>query len=135
MCKCVYVVICLKFTTFVVAATVFSITRLLIFSCDLLKIYYLCGSSNSRQNCGAKRITVVICLKFTTFVVAATVSERSLLTSTCCDLLKIYYLCGSSNSAKLILTEALSVVICLKFTTFVVAATVRNEVVIHMLTL
>ena len=120
--------ICLKFTTFVVAATVGVNGRQKRIGCDLLKIYYLCGSSNSRQNCGAKRITVVICLKFTTFVVAATVSERSLLTSTCCDLLKIYYLCGSSNSAKLILTEALSVVICLKFTTFVVAATVARNI-------
>ena len=41
---------------------------------------------------------VVICLKFTTFVVATTVCCKSTDTSDCCDLLKIYYLCGSNNS-------------------------------------
>ena len=43
----VFVVICLKFTTFVVATTVFSINIESRTSCDLLKIYYLCGSNNS----------------------------------------------------------------------------------------
>ena len=40
------------------------------------------------------------------------------------DLLKIYYLCGSNNSCEATLSEAAYVVICLKFTTFVVATTV-----------
>ena len=42
-------------------------------SCDLLKIYYLCGSNNSPQGASALSSFVVICLKFTTFVVATTV--------------------------------------------------------------
>ena len=44
------VVICLKFTTFVVATTVMNYTRAMTNSCDLLKIYYLCGSNNSGYN-------------------------------------------------------------------------------------
>ena len=43
------------------------------FGYDLLKIYYLCGSSNSRTPYSQNTPAVVICLKFTTFVVAATV--------------------------------------------------------------
>lgn len=40
----------------------------------------------------------MICLKITTFVVAATVRGHSTSRMKGCDLLKIYYLCGSSNS-------------------------------------
>ena len=43
------------------------------FSCDLLKIYYLCGSNNSIAIKNKATKAVVICLKFTTFVVATTV--------------------------------------------------------------
>ena len=43
------------------------------FGYDLLKIYYLCGSSNSEHLAQNHKEHVVICLKFTTFVVAATV--------------------------------------------------------------
>ena len=68
------------------------------FCCDLLKIYYLCGSNNSTHLLDEFSILVVICLKFTTFVVATTVSLLSLLIVVSCDLLKIYYLCGSNNS-------------------------------------
>ena len=118
------VVICLKFTTFVVAATVVRIGKVLSTSCDLLKIYYLCGSSNSVSKILLSCQTVVICLKFTTFVVAATVGFNRPYPTKSCDLLKIYYLCGSSNSIKKIRTSLNLVVICLKFTTFVVAATV-----------
>ena len=42
----------------------------------------------------------------------------------CCDLLKIYYLCGSNNSNPYVFVYDFIVVICLKFTTFVVATTV-----------
>ena len=66
----------------------------------------------------------MICLKFTTFVVATTVSMPIVCTMVCCDLLKIYYLCGSNNSRLTVLRLVLCVVICLKFTTFVVATTV-----------
>ncbi len=41
--------------------------------CDLLKIYYLCGSNNSSSSVERTPKQVVICLKFTTFVVATTV--------------------------------------------------------------
>ena len=67
---------------------------------------------------------VVICLKFTTFVVATTVSPWLENKQSCCDLLKIYYLCGSNNSYYSQFCRLFSVVICLKFTTFVVATTV-----------
>ena len=73
---------------------------------------------------------VVICLKFTTLVVVATVERFARSTSKCCDLLKIYYLCGSSNSARKIGKHVDFVVICLKFTTFVVVATVRAVLLI-----
>ena len=93
-------------------------------SCDLLKIYYLCGSSNSCLLDITLIACVVICLKFTTFVVAATVYPNYTEVVDCCDLLKIYYLCGSSNSQEPHNDRPGMVVICLKFTTFVVAATV-----------
>ena len=69
------VVICLKFTTFVVATTVYISWLNLKTSCDLLKIYYLCGSNNSSDTFYDFKSAVVICLKFTTFVVATTVQE------------------------------------------------------------
>ena len=71
-------------------------------SCDLLKIYYLCGSNNSQQEHAELVQKVVICLKFTTFVVATTVPTGHYDNSRRCDLLKIYYLCGSNNSSKVI---------------------------------
>ena len=107
-----------------VAATVLEPALIAADSCDLLKIYYLCGSSNSLVNKKPSHLIVVICLKFTTFVVAATVTPSERQTVLGCDLLKIYYLCGSSNSGRPIIGSSESVVICLKFTTFVVAATV-----------
>ena len=67
---------------------------------------------------------VVICLKFTTFVVATTVGNKELINELGCDLLKIYYLCGSNNSTRRFNKSIIDVVICLKFTTFVVATTV-----------
>ena len=73
---CLSVVICLKFTTFVVAATVVREVVPSDHRCDLLKIYYLCGSSNSIHGNRYYNGSVVICLKFTTFVVAATVMLR-----------------------------------------------------------
>ena len=73
------VVICLKFTTFVVAATVLAIGDISSLRCDLLKIYYLCGSSNSRVAIVMTTHLVVICLKFTTFVVAATVNHVTMI--------------------------------------------------------
>ena len=51
------------------------------FGYDLLKIYYLCGSNNSLQYQVIYYLVVVICLKFTTFVVATTVLFRL----PCCD--------------------------------------------------
>ena len=116
--------ICLKFTTFVVATTVNSNTIYKGVSCDLLKIYYLCGSNNSCPFVLPAATQVVICLKFTTFVVATTVLRVMILPSSGCDLLKIYYLCGSNNSQIQLLKVVMLVVICLKFTTFVVATTV-----------
>ena len=68
------------------------------FGYDLLKIYYLCGSNNSLSEIRNKRTNVVICLKFTTFVVATTVLTIANNAISSCDLLKIYYLCGSNNS-------------------------------------
>ena len=92
--------------------------------CDLLKIYYLCGSNNSFMSVEIGIRSVVICLKFTTFVVATTVKFDITKFFSCCDLLKIYYLCGSNNSVLDLRYAQALVVICLKFTTFVVATTV-----------
>ena len=60
-------------------------------------------------------------------MVATTVSKMLPSCQTCCDLLKIYYLCGSNNSYKVLINELVNVVICLKFTTFVVATTVKRN--------
>ena len=45
----------------------------------------------------------------------------------CCDLLENTYLCGSNNNMLVRATRFLSVVICLKIRTFVVATTTGNE--------
>ena len=78
------------------------------FGYDLLKIYYLCGSNNSYYGLIYVYILVVICLKFTTFVVATTVEVVSTSPATSCDLLKIYYLCGSNNSRYLYMIVSIS---------------------------
>ena len=66
------VVICSKFITFVVEMTTFAFFTLSKFSCDLLKIHYLCGrNDNNVQKVEGQHI-VVICSKFITFVVEMT---------------------------------------------------------------
>ena len=105
------------------------------FGYDLLKIYYLCGSNNSLAEHNHSAKPVVICLKFTTFVVATTICASSDGKTVRCDLLKIYYLCGSNNSRKHRDNVFTLVVICLKFTTFVVATTVAVKVEAHSHTL
>ena len=94
-----------------------------IYCCDLLENLYLCGSNNNHYGQDDKANYVVICLKICTFVVATTTRLSSATGRTCCDLLENLYLCGSNNNADYFLKSYISVVICLKICTFVVATT------------
>ena len=150
---CHSVVICLKISTFVVSTTTLAIWRCIFFglwfawkylplwyqqqhnycetihlgSCDLLENIYLCGINNNCYLLQARSLTVVICLKISTFVVSTTTApcarddrlglwfawkylplwyqqqqNGSIIEfKSCCDLLKNIYLCGINNNLKL----------------------------------
>ena len=66
------VVICSKFAIFAVEMTTTSIERKIGFSCDLLKIRYLCGRNDNCERGFKKSVTVVICSKFAIFAVEMT---------------------------------------------------------------
>ena len=68
-------------------------------------------------------ISVVICLKIRTFVVAITTSDIRQFLNLRCDLLENTYLCGSNNNKEVRRFVRCLVVICLKIRTFVVAIT------------
>ena len=66
----------------------------MLFSCDLLRINYLCGRiTNSRAVYGSV-LQVVICSELTTFAVESPTVKVSKHVDDCCDLLRINYLCG-----------------------------------------
>ena len=67
-----YVVICSKFITFAVTKTTLLYTLLFRFSCDLLKIHYLCGDKDNPFGYYILSSFVVICSKFITFAVTKT---------------------------------------------------------------
>ena len=67
-------------------------------SCDLLKIHYLCGDKDNGIPSGSLLFVVVICSKFITFAVTKTTRDGGGNTRTCCDLLKIHYLCGDKDN-------------------------------------
>ena len=91
--------------------------------CDLLENSYLCGSNNNPLKTFDRGLSVVICLKIPTFVVATTTSLEDEALFSGCDLLENSYLCGSNNNRKKWGYTEQIVVICLKIPTFVVATT------------
>ena len=121
--------------------------------CDLLKIHYLCGWNDNVQMHAVPDSLVVICSKFITFVVEMTTLKplrrgtkplwfaqnslplwlkwqrvsRSHRCCSCCDLLKIHYLCGWNDNEGTIFPFHLLVVICSKFITFVVEMTTAHS--------
>ena len=66
--------------------------------CDLLKIHYLCGRNDNYANNVVMAQKVVICSKFITFVVEMTTGLTDENIASCCDLLKIHYLCGRNDN-------------------------------------
>ena len=70
---------------------------------------------------------VVICSKFITFAVTKTTSSFKLSSNSCCDLLKIHYLCGDKDNNSLLTQRRTCVVICSKFITFAVTKTTRPK--------
>ena len=98
LCSQSCVVICLKIPTFVVATTTPSLSVLTLFSCDLLENSYLCGSNNNLCSGKCLFVSVVICLKIPTFVVATTTPLNGKYVAIGCDLLENSYLCGSNNN-------------------------------------
>ena len=122
------------------------------FSCDLLKIHYLCGDKDNKCLQRVQVQTVVICSKFITFAVTKTTGfgsigvmaglwfaqnslplrwQRQQIRQRLhfllrCDLLKIHYLCGDKDNIGRILVNSTSVVICSKFITFAVTKTTSS---------
>ena len=117
------VVICLKICTFVVATTTQIHKMMCLYGCDLLENIYLCGSNNNLFSAPPVPLSVVICLKIYTFVVATTTARAIIRMQLCCDLLENIYLCGSNNNLVMYSCGSSPVVICLKIYTFVVATT------------
>ena len=70
---------------------------------------------------------VVICSKFITFAVTKTTRSRNSDRHSCCDLLKIHYLCGDKDNLEYMTAKNLWVVICSKFITFAVTKTTRHK--------
>ena len=121
-------------------------------SCDLLKIHYLCGDKDNASVALLTSISVVICSKFITFAVTKTTLQKELMATqqlwfaqnslplrwqrqpgtfstavtTCCDLLKIHYLCGDKDNTSCVLNILAKVVICSKFITFAVTKTTNH---------
>ena len=124
--------------------------------CDLLKIHYLCGDKDNRHHGKSIDMLVVICSKFITFAVTKTTrpgrakssselwfAQNSLplrwqrqlflqlfLLLSCCDLLKIHYLCGDKDNVEQIIKVPDEVVICSKFITFAVTKTTRRSFIL-----
>ena len=100
-----------------------------IISCDLLKIHYLCGD---KDNLHCVYI-VTIALWFAQNSLPLRWQRQHMTSgSDCtvrCDLLKIHYLCGDKDNAKLCFTSSEWVVICSKFITFAVTKTTKCEMV------
>ena len=71
-------------------------------------------------------LSVVICLKISTFVVSTTTCSGSYNNWVSCDLLENIYLCGINNNAIATLLYHHDVVICLKISTFVVSTTTQE---------
>ena len=121
----------------------------LLYRCDLLENIYLCGINNNAVTAFTLTLSVVICLKISTFVVSTTTrlpainswrvlwfawkylplwyqQQRNISNIahiTRCDLLENIYLCGINNNEIVKRSVRLHVVICLKISTFVVSTT------------
>ena len=89
----------------------------------MLENIYLCGINNNLKPAGKERLTVVICLKISTFVVSTTTILLLMKDLISCDLLENIYLCGINNNYAPRWLCSLLVVICLKISTFVVSTT------------
>ena len=69
------VVICSKFITFAVTKTIITKGFVVVYSCDLLKIHYLCGDKDNVPMPVNHFAIVVICSKFITFAVTKTIAH------------------------------------------------------------
>ena len=78
---------------------------MLLRSCDLLKIHYLCGDKDNKVQMLNTAWRVVICSKFITFVVTKTTRLQLREWQGSCDLLKIHYLCGDKDNLLRILSS------------------------------
>ena len=143
------VVICSKFITFAVTNTTFSrwkaLNRLLWFAqnslplrwqiqlqshtkqpksgCDLLKIHYLCGDKYNNTQITRKRAWLWFAQNSLPLRWQIQQGSTASIKTSCCDLLKIHYLCGDKYNQDHWSLIMLQVVICSKFITFAVTNT------------
>ena len=112
--------ICSELTTFAVESPTTTEREPATNSCDLLRINYLCGRITNNVPKYEKGHTVVICSELTTFAVESPTPQQPANKNTCCDLLRINYLCGRITNTDLSFVTSPLVVICSELTTFAV---------------
>ena len=120
-----HVVICSELTTFAVESPTLTAFTLSEVCCDLLRINYLCGRITNERIKIVLRFLVVICSELTTFAVESPTLAPILVSSECCDLLRINYLCGRITNSCAAKPLSAEVVICSELTTFAVESPTR----------
>ena len=86
--------ICSELTTFAVESPTKAKAKLVVDSCDLLRINYLCGRITNEGTHPSTTKQVVICSELTTFAVESPTKRVFYHVVGGCDLLRINYLCG-----------------------------------------
>ena len=121
--------ICSELTTFAVESPTHVPGEWMLTGCDLLRINYLCGRITNCLLLILLPQMVVICSELTTFAVESPTSTIVSLEQTCCDLLRINYLCGRiTNCCQFTLARGM-VVICSELTTFAVESPTDEKAV------
>ena len=118
--------ICSELTTFAVESPTVVTLVVLLSSCDLLRINYLCGRITNTTSQSTHKQPVVICSELTTFAVESPTLNQSHSQPNGCDLLRINYLCGRITNLVLSLDDVSRVVICSELTTFAVESPTRR---------
>ena len=119
------VVICSKFITFAVTKTTITHFSFIEISCDLLKIHYLCGDKDNRKRGIGKRLLLWFAQNSLPLRWQRQRDHHNARWQSCCDLLKIHYLCGDKDNPLELYHPLRLVVICSKFITFAVTKTTR----------
>ena len=118
------VVNCFQFFIFAVLFTVIDGFDLIVVSCELLSVLYICGVIHSVIVGDNVREQVVNCFQFFIFAVLFTVIKNAKKSIPCCELLSVLYICGVIHSVSANQIARYQVVNCFQFFIFAVLFTV-----------